>query len=87
MAAVVGPKIAKSASAMGPEFTEWLLVNIEEENLDEVYEELIKVDKVGNAALAHFADKSFWEKATAVVGVEIADSNGMRGTNSLVSKH
>ena len=79
MAAVVGPKIAKSASAMGPEFTEWLLVNIEEENLDEVYEELIKV---GKAALAHFADKSFWEKATAVVGVEIADSNGMRGTNS-----
>ena len=75
---------------MGPEFTEWLLVNIEEENLDEVYEELIKVnkvDKVGKAALAHFADKSFWEKATAVVGVEIADSNGMRGTNSLVSKH
>ena len=74
VAAVVGPKIAKSASAMGPEFTEWLLVNIEEENLDEVYEELIKVNQEGKVALAHSEDPSVWEKVAEVVGIEIAKS-------------
>ena len=81
VAAEVGSDIAKSASAMGPEFVEWLLVKTKEEGWNEkqMYEELIKVNKVGNAALVHCADKSFWEKATAVVGAKIAQSASAMG--------
>ena len=81
VAAEVGADIAKSASAMGPEFTEWLLVKTKEDGWKEfhVYEELIKVNEVGKAALAHCVDKSFWEKATTEVGVDIAQSASAMG--------
>ena len=85
VAAVVGPKIAKSVSAMGPEFTEWLLVHTQQEEWDEkqVYTELIKVNNVGKVGLAHCADSNTWEKVTAVVGVEIAQSVSAMGKEFL----
>ena len=76
MAAVVGPKIAESASGMGPEFTEWLLAKTDQEGWDEkqVYEELIEVNGTGKAGLAYCEDTNFWEKAASVVGANIAKS-------------
>ena len=67
--------IAKCASAMGPEFTEWLLVKTQEEenwDVEKVYKELVEVNAAGRTALAHFADSSTWDKVAAVVGQEIA---------------
>ena len=77
----VGVNIAELASTMGAEFTEWLLVKTKEDGWNEkqVYQELIKVNKLGKAALAHCVDKSFWEKATTVVGAKIAQSASAMG--------
>ena len=76
VAAEVGADIAKSASAMGPEFMEWLLVKTKEDGWNElqVYEELIKVNTAGKAALAHCTDTSFWNKVAVVVHHNVAKS-------------
>ena len=75
VASVVGSDIAKCASAMGPEFTEWLLVKTQEEeswDVEKVYKELVEVNAAGRTALAHIADSSTWDKVAAVVGEDIA---------------
>ena len=76
VAEVVGADIAKSASAMGPEFTQWLLLKIDQDGWNEkqVYWELVEVNGACKAALAHCADKNFWEKVSEVVGVNIVKS-------------
>ena len=74
---VVGAReMAESASYMGPEFANWLLVKTEEENLDKekVFSGLIMVNRWGKTALAHFADSRTWEKVSEVVGADIAKS-------------
>ena len=81
VASVVGDDIARCASAMGPEFTEWLLEKNQEEepgwrSWDEkyVYRKLVEVDAAGRTALAHFDDSSAWDEVAAVVGEDIAEA-------------
>ena len=77
VASVVGDDIAKCASAMGPEFTEWLLVKTQEEeswDVEKVYKELVKVNKAGRTALAHIDDSSTWDEVAAVIGLDITES-------------
>ena len=76
VAAAIGDKIAESASGMGPEFIVWLLDKTDQDgwNKRQVYEELIKVNGAGKAALAHCEDSSVWDKVAAVVGSKIAET-------------
>jgi len=72
VAAVVGIDIAKSAPDMGPEFAKWLLAKTEKEGWEEksVYEHLMKLNRDGKIALAHFTDSVVWNKVAEVVGAE-----------------
>ena len=52
--------LAELATTMEAEFAEWLLAKAEKENWEKksVYEDLLKLNKEGKIALAHFIDSS-----------------------------
>ena len=56
----VGDTIAEFAPTMGEEFAEWLLIKTEKEDWEKntVYKHLIKPNREGRIAVAHFADSS-----------------------------
>ena len=66
----VGVKIADFASMMGVAFAEWLLAKTEKEGWENkyVYEQLLKPNREGKIALAHFTDSSIYNKVLEVVG-------------------
>ena len=68
----VGVEIAEFAPTMGAEFAEWLLAKTEREGWEKksVYKHLVKLNREGKIALAHFTDSSLWSKVAEVVGAE-----------------
>ena len=77
VAAVLEVVIAQSASAMGPAFSDWLLVKAGQEGWDKnvVHRCLMKQNKDGKSSYdrLNLVDSSSWNKVAAVVGVKIAE--------------